>query len=502
MPAVQLLMINIFSNDTFVYNYYNPDYPSNPNYPYNPDPNDPNKPDPIPSPDYKPNGSNKNAVFEYYYDRENEVNYLDSVEFPDSYFTMSSVGCEFNMLIDDEITGPISDSVMNSCFPAYETVETGADDIAAATSIINRETDSLNGVISYAMILANASNSPRKKISTDAVYGIATSSKLIISNATNTFNNNTADAKQKLNTGIAAAAANAKTQIEFKEIDKPLLKLYVKVVRFLENGIGKGRSPVTVIDPVTKKRTAAAGEYSNRAYKDSVGVWTIGIGHTDDITYPNLIYNGRTINVGPTGPGITDDEVEDIFLGDLNAKIKDLQNYLGANKWNYLYDNDQCMLILLIDIQYNTSGLRNKKWGPLLYGNGLSRGIGSGLGLGDSSFLQLLNLSISPKPIYKGKPYSPYNYTLWTTDGTMTAPNYKIEKQNEISQIVDATRPKAGKQRNDAITQIFIDKNKFSSFTYIDKNGNSTPPINYWNKFNKNSSGADIINLSSYVHTQ
>ena len=38
--------------------------------------------------------------------------------------------------------------------------------------------------------------------------------------------------------------------------------------------------------------------------------------------------------------------------------------------------------------------------------------------------------------------------------------------------------------------------------TYIDKNGNSTPPINYWNKFNKNSSGADIINLSSYVHTQ
>lgn len=487
MPASALLVINLFPNDEFVYNYYNPtDHSAVLNY--NPDPNgDPNKPNPNPSEIVpEPGFPNKNAIIAYYFNKTTNVDYFDPVAFPDSYFTMESVECEYNMPIDDEITGSITNSVISACFPKYDTVETGSDVIAAARVIINDETDVLNSSISYAMNLAQSTVGTKKQIPTDAVYGVATSAKLIISGATNSFNNNTASAKQQLNAAISAAAANPTTQLEYKVIDPKLLQLYARVIRFLENGIGKGKSPETIINPLTNKRTGVTGEFKNRAYKDSQRVWTIGIGHNINDTYPLLYYSGESINVGPDGPGISDELVETIFLDDLVVKIKEVQNYIGVKKWNYLHDNDQCMLILLIDIQYNTSGIQNSKWAPLLYGNGFSSGIGSGLGLNSSrSFNQIINLS-------SGK----YNLNLWSTNNSTTALNYKIQKQKELSDIMTNVRPLAGQQRNYAIQQLFIDKNKYGMFTITPKKA-SPYVINYWTKLNTGN-----LDLSSYVHTK
>lgn len=482
MPESEVIVINLFPNEDYVYNYCNPDdHTAIVNY--NPDPSgDPNSPNPNPSEIVpEPGYPNKNAIIAYYNDSKNGKNYFDSVAFPDSYFTMDSAECEYNLSIDDGVVGNIADAVINACFPVYETIETGVDDIAVASAIINSETDVLNGKISYAMDLAKSTVVAKKQTPTTAVYGVATSAKLIIANATNTYNNNTASAKQQLNAAILSAAANPTTKIEYKVIDPKLLKLYAKVVRFLENGIGKGRSPETVIDPITKTRTGLTGEYKNRAYKDSQGVWTIGVGHNINDTYPLLIYNG-TINVGPTGPGISDEMVEEIFLDDLVVTIGAVQSALGLRNWNYLYDNDQCTLIVLIDIQYNTSGIKNSKWKPLLYGDGSCCGIGSGLGLGG---LQMID-----------KKTGKYDLNLWSTDGSMPALNYKIQKQKEISDIVIATRPLAGQQRNYAIQQLFIDKNRYESFTITPKKGASYT-INYWTKLNTTN-----LDLGSYVHTK
>ena len=76
------------------------------------------------------------------------LNYLSVRTYPDSYFTLLDV-----MYVDyiPPDVPTIGEDVNSMCYPAYGDFETESDDVAIATEIINRETDVLNGIISFAI---------------------------------------------------------------------------------------------------------------------------------------------------------------------------------------------------------------------------------------------------------------------------------------------------------------------------------------------------------------
>jgi len=434
------------------------------------------------------------------------LNYLSFIRYPDSYFTLLDV-----MYVDyiPPDVPTIGGDIIGMCYPAYGDVET--DDVAIATEIINRETDILNGVISNAMLVANSSNAPRKITPTDAVYGVATKAKLIISSATNTFNQNTSAAKVRLNAGILAQTTT--TKVEFKLIDAELMMVYGKTIRFLENGIAKGRVPLVEKNAATGQRGKVGGIqindnlWINYAYKDSKGYPTLGFGHLlsmSDTSIPlspdnPYLKTGKVTNpvtgfwpksspkfttpVNIDGKGISDQAVEAIFIEDLAVTIRAVQDLIGVKRWNYLVDNDQCMLIVLIDLQFNTGTLY--KFKNLLNGDGTTSGIGSGLGLqnGSKAFFHLLTMN------------GIYSYDLWTKPKSYsgTQQQYISAKKTELKEESNRKESQVGTQRNNAIYQLFIDKNRFSSYPWKNNKGVTTM-VNYWTLCNP-----DNIDLIKYM---
>jgi len=449
-----------------------------------------------------------------FYDLEGSLdcslNYLSVRAYPDSYFTLLDV-------MDVDYIPPevptIGVDINNMCYPAYGVVETESEELAIASELINRETDILNGVISSAMEMANSSNAPRKITSSDVVYGVATKAKLIISNATNTFNQNTSAAKAQLNAGILAQAANPTVTVEFKPLDPELQMVYAKAIRFLENGIGKGKVPRVEKNVATGQRGQANGTqindnlWINYAYLDNKGNPTLGFGHLLSIYDKSFalspknpyILTGKVTNPirgfwpksSPTfntpaklkdEDGISDYAVEALFIEDLAATVTQVQQLIGVERWNYLVDNDQCMLIVLIDLQFNTGNLANFK--TLLSGNGLVTGLGSGLGLQIGKKFSHL--------IFNGT----YSLDLWTKPSYQsgTKIKYIIDKTAELMDYAHRKESQVGSQRNNAIAQLFIEKDRTKLYDWYDKKRRITIKVNYWTMCNP-----DNIDLTKYM---
>jgi hypothetical protein len=292
------------------------------------------------------------------------------------------------------------------------------------------------------------------------------------------------------------------------------MSVYGQALAFLENGVGGGRVPVTKNatsgDRGIKNQTTTIPnpEWKNYAYPDSKGKPTLGYGHliVGGFTTMSIQLSPTNSSIGKPGvsnpitgfwqkptktfktlvtddqKGVTDEEIKALFEDDMEKFIKQTQDALGVARWNYLHDNDQCLLIVCIDIQYNTGQLK-KKFPKLLSGEDgdglLTRGIGSGMGL-----------QMSQKNLFHLKTNGHYDYDLWTKPSTYTGTQgqYIVKKKEELQK--ESHRKDVGSQRNDAIYQLFIDKNKFS--TYPAKRG---PDINYWSKCNVNN-----IDLTKFQH--
>jgi hypothetical protein len=449
-------------------------------------------------------GHNDGAFYDLESALDCSLNYLSVRAYPDSYFTMEMMGVDYKMNYVDGI----GDNLTGRCFPRYETIDTASDEIATASDIINNETDVLNGVISNAMWFANSGNTPRRKIPTDAVYGVASKAKLIITNATNTFNINTVNAKTQLNAGIAAAAAQPTTIVEFKPLDPELLRVYAQTVRFLENGINKGRVPFIEKNPLTGQRGKVGGIqtnenlWTNYAYPDKDGNPTLGIGHLLSSTdtsvplsngpaltgfWPKLTPDQKKLSkyakfptISTEGPGVSTEQLDALFVDDLAPKITDVQFLLGVKRWNYLWDNDPCIIIVLIDIQYNSGKLRT-----------FSGLLNDTLGLQMESKNPLLLLSTGH-----------YIRNIWTKPSTYkgTQAEYIIAKKAELQVAIHRKESQVGAQRNDAIFQLFVDKTKsilnYKGLAYFDNKGN---PVNYWTICNPTINNVTELDLTKYM---
>jgi len=67
--------------------------------------------------------------------------------------------------------------------------------------------------------------------------------------------------------------------------------------------------------------------YRKKAYKDTKGIWTVGIGH-------NLV-----------GNELTDRAIMCIFEDDLSEALRIAQHFAGAGRWSTLTDNQKYGLI-------------------------------------------------------------------------------------------------------------------------------------------------------------
>jgi|LauGreSBDMM110SN_4_FD.fasta_scaffold41722_1 hypothetical protein len=448
--------------------------------------------------------------------------HLSVVEFPDSYFSMDFAGLDYNM---PKINN-LGSNLINMSFPEIEMVDKSADGIAAASDIINRETDVLNGVISNAMLLANSGNAPRKKISSDAVYGVASKAKLIIANATNTFNINTVVAKTQLNAGLSGNKNPWDEPVPFKPIDPALMQVYAQTVRFLENSVCKGRVPIVEKNPITGRRGKTNNGtqiqtdslWRNYMYLDKNNKVKLGISHfvSSDEQSTGIIKltNGATLtgwrtkdrpglttSLASDGPGLTDQQVEALFLSDLSGPIKEIQKLLGVIRWNYLWENDQCMLIICIDMLYKKKEIKNiadiatfnRNFAAFLNGTGGDY-IGSGLGL-------QMGVPPNSKNILRRD-----RLDLWSSPfANVSNYDYRLQKQSELTALtLDVYSVVSnGAQRNNAIMQLFINKqpllfnggNEYY-FPFTDGKG-ITKQVNFWNECNPNN-----LQLREYMRTR
>jgi hypothetical protein len=94
---------------------------------------------------------------------------------------------------------------------------------------------------------------------------------------------------------------------------------------------------------------------------DSANLPTLGFGHLIDKKQKNY---AKVITVGTEvfksnwddfyGDGLTDNQIVELFAKDVNLKIKNVQNIIGAKRWNYLCANCPEGIIALIEVSYNT----------------------------------------------------------------------------------------------------------------------------------------------------
>lgn len=365
------------------------------------------------------------------------------------------------------------------------------------TNLIDR-----NNLIACATSMADSllNNTP---IITPSVWTRAKLATLFIAETTAVLNDKKTNAQQTLASGTASATASPKTTVTFKVIDDDLMTVYLKALAFLENSVAKGRVAVVPKDTSTGDRgtknetvniSSGQAKWRNFAYPDGLGNPTLGFGHliggfnvmsiplsqnNPHIGMPNVSNPITGFWKKPTKTfktlvtedqdGITDETVLALFYDDTQKHVKLTQDKLGVERWNYLHDNDQCLLLVCIDLQYNTGNL-TKNFPKLLSGNGEARGLGSGMGLqiGGEIFFHLTTSGH-------------YNYDLWTKPSTYngTQAQYIAEKKTELRKESHRKLSQVGAQRNDAIYQLFIDKDKDKFYP-----ATKGPPINYWNKCN------------------
>jgi len=275
-----------------------------------------------------------------------------------------------------------------------------------ATTIINSETDVLNGVISYAMDIANSSNTPRKRIPTNAVYGVATKAKHIISIATEVFNSNTKDAKDLIKSTILAQAGNtpeadAKTtvQVNYKNIP---IRPYAQYMKVLSDVAPENLGHLAVVNetltmgedsfgnPITLPRQMLDYEPFDEkeidfSSKDNITgslfkVKYRNVPYTDPISGRQFIGNGipftgfpivledyvveqtRIPNfyAGTIIPSLDEDGITQ-YISDTKVRQMDqyyfhrafykVQHTLGVDRLNYLADNHPEWLVTLIEQQ-------------------------------------------------------------------------------------------------------------------------------------------------------
>jgi hypothetical protein len=542
-----------------------------------------------------------------------DKNFFSVSKYPDSYFTMFDI-MEVDF-VPNEVPS-IGEEINDMCNYLYQYVDTYEATYQNAIDDINKKTDIVNSVITYAMDMANSSTTPKKRTSDDAVYSVATKAKMIISNATTTFNDDTSYSRAQVNFIIAfrlhpplgpnhpfRPVPNGPIRLPFryatrprirrpylddsevqdpfeatygdllpgtmrnlglqtfKVIDPELLVIYAKSLRFLENRIAKGRVPSVgkTGDVGAEQRGKTNGTqineegWINYAYYIGDGNIRLGFGHP-------VTRNERNIQLSPDNPyvksgkvanpvtgfwpkstphfdtiaiekdesGISDDAVEAIFIEDLAFAIKEMQLLHGSQRWNYIHDNDQCLLIVLIDLiiyksfisrdnngnprlrerlplmeyinKYINEPIASYKWMKLLYGNGSLTGIGSGLGLQGhkrhfdeyGSTLDF-DLTFHRFDAVKGV----YALDLWSRPNigyNRSQSDYINEKKQEIKESASRNESENGSGRNDAIYQLFIDKNPNSVYPVKSRRGLKTTYVNYWTLCNPNN-----VDLTKYM---
>jgi len=213
-----------------------------------------------------------------------------------------------------------------------------APDITVATNIINAETDVLNGKIQGAMDIANAANTGRKKTSTEAVYGVATAAKSIISAATTEFNTRVASAKLILQTNFLGRPSK-------NIIDPNLLNTYKALLKDLFRGL-YNRGHVIFPD---KNGLSPPPKPSNYEVTD---VNMIGFGHviTPDEQSSGSIYGISRWKKINKNLGISDDQLDAILNNDIINANNAVKQRLSADDWLQINTNYPNILIILIEL--------------------------------------------------------------------------------------------------------------------------------------------------------
>ena len=228
----------------------------------------------------------------------------------------------------------------------YNTVT--ASDVSMATNAINSETDILNGIIQGAMDLANSASGPRRKIPTNAVYGLATKAKAIISSATLDFNKKVASSKLILQTNLSAAGPLNRPSSD--SIDTNLLNTYKALLKDLFKGLYNAGH---IIQP-DKNGLAPPPKPSNYEVIDT-NFDMIGYGHniTSDENSSGSIYGitgWQKINTTPKQLGISDDQLDTILNRDVTNAYNTVKQMLSANDWKQINTNYANILIILIEL--------------------------------------------------------------------------------------------------------------------------------------------------------
>jgi hypothetical protein len=312
-----------------------------------------------------------------------------------------------------------------------------------ATDIINRETDVLNGVISYAMDIANSSTTPKKRTSDDVVYGVSAKSKQIISNAITVFNSSTIDARDLISKTFLAQAGNtpeadAKTTVEINYKNIPL-RTYAQYKKVLSDVAPEnlGRQAVvnetltmgedTFGNPVSIPNYILDYEPFDEKELDFNNKYTItgslfktkyrNVPYTDPISGRQFIGNGIPFTGFPivledyvveqtripnfyagTIIPMLDEDRRTKYISDTKVRQMDqyyfhralykVQRTLGVDRSNYLADNHREWLVTLIEQQLfqtrngNASGILGNP--QLLVDMGLISGVNKTNELGSS----------------------------------------------------------------------------------------------------------------------
>lgn len=127
-------------------------------------------------------------------------------------------------------------------------------------------------------------------------------------------------------------------------------KTLIAIDKWFESGLGiegYAKSPEIGVNKTSERGLndlIQSEGFKTRAYQDSVGVWTIGIGHTAAAGYP----------IPKAGMVITSEQVKEIFARDI-VKYETAVFEMLPNVPQHVFDG-------AVSFHFNTGGIKRAKW--------------------------------------------------------------------------------------------------------------------------------------------
>ena len=236
---------------------------------------------------------------------------------------------------------------------------------------INIATDVLNGNIQAALDMASATNSGRKKTSSDAVYCVATKAKYCIFVAGCDFDNTTKVSKQILKNNLDSSEIQKNKS--YNPIPDVLIQIYLTLVTDL-NQENANRSKRIIPNQNSSQIFNKSVHIPFNALPSEIGPNPRG--------FSKLIGYGHVVS--STENGMQSNDIAALLVQDVKTAAEVVQQTILVDRWNYVCENCPSMLIFLIELQRTTGDVSQftEFLGTGSFGIGPNKGLGLGYNQG------------------------------------------------------------------------------------------------------------------------